>query len=188
MILLRGLILILALVLLTPLGAQRGADPYLQQDIPGLLAALKAAPDSRSADIVAQAVSARWSETRSPTLSFLMARGTVAEEEGVYDLALKMYGAVVALRPDYAEVYHRRAGVRYARGNRSGALADLAQCLDRNPNHFGAWASLGAIFEDMGADAEALDAYDHALVLYPQWEQVKEAARRLKIRLEGRSA
>lgn len=188
MILLRGLILILALVLLTPMGTLRDADPYLQQDIPGLLMALKAAPDSRSADIVAQAVSARWSETRSPTLSFLMARGTVAEEGHNYDLALKMYGAVVALKPDYAEVYHRRAGVRYARGNRTGALEDLAQCLDHNSNHFGAWASLGAIFEDMGADAQALEAYDHALALYPQWQQVKEAARRLRVRLEGRAA
>src|SRR5690242_11742497 len=65
-----------------------------------------------------------------------MQQGKLAEAEEFFD-------RVIALKPDFAEGWNKRATVRYMRRNYSGSITDCQQTLARNANHFGAASGQG---------------------------------------------
>lgn len=187
-----------AAILATALGAVAFLTPALcivhpqavarqSSDITDLLGAVRAAPNAATAAALAAVVQRSWAETSSPTTALLMSRASEATDTGDDDRALALLDAIITIDPAYAEAYNRRAALRYARGLTRATLDDLEACVRLNPNHFGAWTSLGAVFEDLGAGQAALKAYEHALSLYPTMPEAREAHRRLDLRINGRA-
>src|SRR5271169_1563318 len=72
-----------------------------------LFGALKAAPDESSAKHVEARIWALWLQTPSDTTALLMLRAKAAMDAQQYDVALKLLGAVIKLRPDYVEGWNR---------------------------------------------------------------------------------
>src|ERR1700721_4686775 len=90
-----------------------GADRVRGLDF--LFGALKAAPDEASAKHVEARIWALWMQTPSDTAALLMVRAKAAMDAQKMDVALKLLGAVIRLRPDYVEGWNR-PGRRIYRG------------------------------------------------------------------------
>ncbi len=140
---------------------------------------LRTAPTPEEAEGVASDIWASWMESGSPTVDLLMERAVASEESGDRDHARALYDRILLIKPDYAEAWHRRAGLFYAEGRYDEALRDLNETLALEPRHFGAWFALATLLERLGAEEQARDAYGEALAIYPQWEPARQGAARL---------
>lgn len=146
---------------------------------------LKAAEDEAIAADVADDIWASWLESGSPSADLVMRRAAEALAYGETELARDLLDRVILMRPDFAEAWHRRAGIFLSEENYSEALRDLNQTLEAEPRHFGAWLGMGFVLEQLGGEAEALDSYREALKIYPLMPQAKAAEARLTLKAEG---
>lgn len=152
-----------------------------------LLDKLAKAPDEESGKAIESDVWEAWLHSGSPTVDILMKRGVEALEGGEADLAREMFDKVIAIKPDYAEGWNRRALMFFTAGKYDEAIADLEQTLRLQKRHFGAWVGLARIFESIGRPQAALKAYREALKIHPQLTAAKDAVKRLASQVDGRS-
>jgi len=107
----------------------------------------------------------------------LMQQMKLAEAEAKFD-------EVIAMRPDFAEAWHRRAETRVL-GDRWGEAAqDFAHALELNPFHFGAMEGLAHCNMRSGRAAEAVQLFLRALELNPNLEQLIEPLKRARAMAE----
>lgn len=150
-----------------------------------MFAKLKAATEEAEAADVAADIWATWLESGSPTVDLLMQRTMKAFEAEDTGTAHELLDRVILLKPDYAEAYHRRAGLFLAEENYPEAFRDLNEALKLEPRHFGAWLGMGVMLENLGGAKEALSSYREALAIYPLMPQARSAADRLAKAAEG---
>jgi tetratricopeptide (TPR) repeat protein len=151
-----------------------------------LFEALKVAPDDVSAKAVEDRIWAVWTAAGNETTNLLMSRAKKAMDDKDYDLALKVLGAILEIKPDFTEAWNRRATVYFMKKDYGNSLADISKVLQREPRHFGALSGLGLIMQDIGDDKRALDAYRKALEVYPRLKGMDEKVKNLKEKVEGR--
>jgi tetratricopeptide (TPR) repeat protein len=101
------------------------------------------------------------------------------------DLALDLLDSVLALKPDFAEAYNRRAAVHFQRQDLDGAMRDLRMTLSLEPRHFQALAGIGMVFQQGGNGRQALAAFREALKLNPHLKGIKQAAEKLAVDHDG---
>ncbi|MEP9354119.1 hypothetical protein ABLE93_11045 [Xanthobacter sp. KR7-65] len=166
------------------------ARPRLPRDkrtqLEGLFAALKVAPDERSAKMIADRLDQIFSESGSPSADVLMARANAAAEAKEYDLALRLLDQVVEIEPDYLGALSKRATIFYMRDDYGAALADIREVLAREPRHYAMLYGLALIFREIGDDKRALVAVRQALAVNPRLDGAEEMERQLAIKVEGR--
>jgi tetratricopeptide (TPR) repeat protein len=150
-----------------------------------LYAHLAAAGDAEEATKAAQAIERLWLTPGSDSVSVLMERAVNAANEKNFDLALKMLDAVVAIAPDYAEGFNRRAYVYYLKDDVGRALADLRRTLALDPNHFKALDGLAQILKELGEKKAAFDVYRKLIEVHPFWQPAEQALRELSRDVEG---
>ena len=151
-----------------------------------LFGALKLAPDDASAKAIEDRIWAVWSEAGNDTTNLLMSRAKKAADDKDYDLALRMLGAIIEIKPDFTEAWNRRATVYFIKKDYTNSLADIGKVLAREPRHFGALSGLGLIMQDIGDDKHALDAYRKALEVYPRLKGINDKVKALKEKVDGR--
>lgn len=164
-------------------GAGR-ADPALE----ALFTQLAQSPSEASAASLEAEIWARWADSGSPTVNILLERAAAAETAGDSDQALRFLERASVLAPNFAEPWNRRANLAYAADDFSGAIAAIQETLKRQPRHFAALAALGLIYEELGQDQRALDAFRAALAVHPYYETALEGVQRLSPRVDGREA
>lgn len=147
---------------------------------------LAEASDADEATGIAAAIERVWMESDSDTASLLMSRAVSAQEAGHLPLALTLYDKVLALAPDWAEAWDKRATTRFLGDDLEGAMADLQKTLQLEPRHFSALVAVGFIRERQGQNKRALDAFRKALALNPQQPEIKAIVDKLQIEVEGR--
>jgi tetratricopeptide (TPR) repeat protein len=147
---------------------------------------LARAKTPRRAEAIAAAIAGLRLESGSDTVDLLTGRALDALKRKDSAVAIRLFDAVVALDPDYAEGWNQRAMLYYAKGDYARTMRDLHQVLRRDPRHWEAWEALGRILEDTGDDAHALAAYRRALAIYPALEGVADRVGRLATRVDGR--
>jgi len=160
------------------------ADPELD----ALFAQLEQAEDQQQATPIEQAIWGRWADSGSPTVNILLERANAAEDAGDAELAERFLDQASDLAPDYAETWNRRANLYYAIDDYPGAIAAIQETLKREPRHFAALAALGMIYEELGQQRPALEAFRAALVIHPNYEVALQGVRRLEPRVDGRDA
>lgn len=181
------LILCFALVL-AACGVQQRAHVRSDPALDALFAQLEQAPDDASAARVEAQIWQHWSESGSPTVDILLERATAAESAGDPELASHFLDQASALAPDFAEPWNRRANLAYAAHDYSGAITAIQETLKREPRHFGALTGLGLIYEELGQDRPALEAFRAALAVHPHYDAARQGVRRLEPRVDGRDA
>jgi tetratricopeptide (TPR) repeat protein len=159
-------------------------DRYRNLDF--LFGALKVAPDETSAKAIEDRIWAMWTGSGNETTNLLMSRAKKAIDDEDYDLALRVLGAVIEIKPDFTEAWNRRATVYFMKRDYTNSLADIGKVLTREPRHFGALSGLGLIMQEIGDDKLALDAYRKALDVYPRLKGMEEKVKTLKEKVEGR--
>ena len=151
-----------------------------------LYAHLAAAEDAKQAASVSGSIEKLWVTSGSDTVAYLMQRAMQAANAKNPQLALQLLDAVVALAPDYAEGWNRRAYVHYTQNSIDQALGDLRRTLALDPNHFKALDGLILILKDIGRKKEALQATRRLLDINPYYEGAQQIVDELSREIEGR--
>ncbi len=192
------LILPLSLIAL-PLEAQEPARPKDAKEQPQpakpspprassldeLFERLGKAQSEQEAQGIASLIERRFSRSGSDTADLLLSRAAEAYAKKDFPLAIELIDRVLALQPNWAEAWYKRATVFYQLDDPVGAMADLHRALKIEPRHFNAWTGLGHVFMASDDKARALEAYRRVLKINPQLSDVKTIVTRLSPEVDG---
>jgi tetratricopeptide (TPR) repeat protein len=167
-----------------PQPSRRGSAPSLTID--KLFEALKVAPTDDSAKYVENRIWSRWLADGGDTAGLLMTRVKTAVDSKQYDLAIKLLNAIIEIRPNYVEAWNRRATVYFMKKDFVNSIEDIREVLVREPRHFGALSGLGMIYQEIGDDKRALEAFRRALAIHPHLSRIPEMVKKLEEKVEGR--
>ncbi len=146
---------------------------------------LKEETDAEDANLIAEEIWAIWLDSGSDTVNFILRRGTAAQKRNDVKLARRMYDHVTKLNPDYAEGWARSSRLALEEKDLGRALTEAAQALIYEPRHFYALWTMGNVFEQLGRQDEALEAYREANKLYPELKAVKDRLGTLQSDIDG---
>lgn len=169
--------LLLAVPLAAPPAAAQTAEELLSQ---------LADPELERWQRVERQLISEWSKSGSPAMDLLLQRGRNALQAGQVEAALEHLTALTDHAPDFAEGWNARAAAWYQSGQYGPALADIAQTLTLNPQHFGALIGLGMILEETGRETRALEVFRAARSIHPHQPIIQRAIARLEARVSGR--
>ncbi len=167
---------LLLMLLATPVLAQPKPDPK-RAELDAMLTALKVAPNEQAAATLEARIRERWMQAGSAAATLLMGRGVRDLQNDAADEAVDDFDAVLALEPNLADAYQRRAMARFRLGDYPGALADIEAALQREPRDFAALKTLSRIAEARNDYKGALAAWKKVLELSPH---TPDGADRLK--------
>jgi len=85
-----------------------------------------------------------WLEPTDAATQQLLKDGMQSMSRGEYQAALKAFDQLVALAPEFAEGWNKRATLHYLMDNLDRSLEDIARTLELEPRHFGALSGRGA--------------------------------------------
>jgi tetratricopeptide (TPR) repeat protein len=174
----------LGLALLTLLWAAPAAadqtDPRLER-LFHQLAAVRTAPEASDLEVQITTI---WTKSGSDTVDVLMSRAGLAVDVQDFAAAKKLLDSVVEMKPDYAQVWFRRAELLLLMDSQQEAASDLQRAIELEPRHFNALAAAGRLAEAAGDKAAALAAYRRAVVLNPMMEAVARRAGQLTFEVE----
>ena len=181
----RWLLLVALFLLAFMAGAKADQrDPRLDQ----LFADLQRTTNQSEADNLVTEIWQRWTAfDNDPRATNLMAIGIRQMNLGQFDNAERVFTDLARSHPQHAEVWNKRATVRFMRGNDSGSRRDIARVIDLEPRHFGALSGLGMINLRTGDLQAALQAFEAALRVNPHMDQAEAMIENLRQQLRGRA-
>lgn len=163
--------------------------PKTAEEKTGLLADLYAhlatAEDEAQAKKIVERIERLWLVSGSDTVNLLMERAGKAITEKKFEKAEKLLDGVVALAPDYAEAFNRRAYLNFTQNKLESAVGDLRRVLALEPNHFKALEGLAQIWRDTGNKPGALRVMRQLLDVNPFAAGAKTVVDELKREVEG---
>lgn len=166
-----------------PLHAQEGGESSRLDE---LFAQLLDAGPSEVALIEGQIIT-EWTRTGSASMDLLYRRGEDAIEDGLPDVAVEHFTALVDHAPDFAEGYHGRATAYYQLGLYGPAIDDLRQVLVLEPRHFGAMTGVAVILEELERPEDALEVWQRVAEFMPADPETAMMIERLQVQLEGQA-
>lgn len=121
-----------------------------------------------------------WSRTGDEDVDRLFAIGV--EQMNLRDLgaAAETFSQIIGRRPEFAEGWNKRATVYYLMGEYEKSLADCDEVMKRNAWHWGALSGYGMIYLQLGQLQKALEAFERALGVNPNMDQVRAAAETIR--------
>jgi tetratricopeptide (TPR) repeat protein len=140
-----------------------------------LFARLIKSKDASDAQRIEQSIWELWMTSDSPTADALLAQAMKASAANQTAAALTILDNLIAVHPDYAEAWNKRATVYFLIGRYGDSLKDIDKVLELEPRHFGALSGLGMIRRKQGDLAAARAAFTEALGYNPHMEAVKRA-------------
>ncbi|MBX3597933.1 MAG: hypothetical protein KF874_10235 [Rhizobiaceae bacterium] len=156
-----------------------------QQKLDRLFSELKRSQNEKVATRIASRIGQEWAASGSASVDLMMQWAGKALEERKFDVALDFLDQVVAMRPDYAEGWNRRATVHFMMQNFAKSMADIEQTLELEPRHFGAISGMAQIFMAGGNKQLAFNAYQRVLEIYPMMRNAQNEVVTLSEELEG---
>jgi len=184
----RTILTILITVALAACGAREPSVARSDPAMDALFEQLEQSPDAQAAARVEETIWAHWADSGSPTVNILMERAAAAADAGDADLAYRFLDQASDLAPNYAETWNRRASLAYAAEDFPGAIAAIQETLRREPRHFAALVALGLVYEELGQERAALEAFRAALAIHPHYDSALQGVRRLEPQVDGRDA
>lgn len=150
-----------------------------------LFSLLKRESNEQAAARLARDIRRVWLDSGSATIDLLMQWSDDAIKARKYAEALDFLDQVVALAPDYAEGWNRRATVHFLMNDYAESMADIDRTLKLEPRNFGAIAGMAQILEKTGHKKLALKAYERVLAIYPMMRSAQSEVETLTQDLAG---
>jgi tetratricopeptide (TPR) repeat protein len=150
-----------------------------------LFARLAKAQDAAESNGISNQIQKIWRQSGSDTADLLLDRADQAMNDKKFELGLDVLDSVIALKPDWAEAWNRRATLLYMKDDYDGSMRDIARVLKLEPRHFGALAGMAMIFANMGDLKRAVRVGREALKINPQMEDLKQMVDRNALQAEG---
>ncbi len=114
-----------------------------------------------------------WGRSGDAQADKLLAEGIALMSGGQFRPAIALFSQVIARRPAFAEGWNKRATAYYLAGDFDKSLADCAEVIKRNPQHFGALSGYGQIYVQLEEYAKALEYFRRALAVNPNMTGVE---------------
>ena len=165
--------------------AQPPQAPPRASTLDELFERLGKAQTEREAEGISSLIERRFARSGSDTADLLLNRAAEAYGKKDFPLAIELIDRVLALQPNWAEAWYKRATVFYQLDDPVGAMADLHRAITIEPRHFNAWTGLGHILMASDDKARALEAYRRVLTINPQMSDVKTIVNRLSPEVDG---
>jgi tetratricopeptide (TPR) repeat protein len=156
-----------------------------KQHLDQLYTQLKRERDADKASGIADEIRTEWNDSGSATVNLLMQWADKAIQDKRNAAALDFLDQAIALKPNYAESWNRRATLNYANGSMRKSMSDIERVLDIEPRHFGALSGMAAILTESGNDTLALKAWERFLDIYPANRTAQEQMNTLAEKLAG---
>jgi tetratricopeptide (TPR) repeat protein len=150
-----------------------------------LFARLAKAQDAAEANGIGSQIERIWRQSGSDTTDLLLERADKAIADKKFDLGLDLLDSILALKPDWAEAWNRRATLHFLREDYDGSMRDIARVLKLEPRHYGALAGMAMIHANMDNMKAAVKAGRQALQINPQMEELKQLVERHARDTEG---
>lgn len=150
-----------------------------------LFARLKEAQNETTAELIAEDIWALWLESGSASVNLVLRRGADAQKKGNIKMARRLYDETLKLKPEFAEGWARSSRLALEEKNLSRALSESVHALVLEPRHFYALWTMGNVFEQLGRNDDALEAYREANALHPQLKAVKDRLEALESEVNG---
>ena len=160
--------------------------PTRKELLDTLFARLAKASDPDEASGVASLIERMWMRSGSDTADLLMDRAIAAMGGDHQDVARTLLDRIVALEPDWAEAWNKRATLRFLENDDAGSMEDIGHVLTLEPRHFGALSGMAFILKRNGMGKGALAALRKALEVYPENQDLRKAVDELTPEVEGR--
>jgi len=109
-----------------------------------------------------------WLEASDEKAQRLLDAGIDAMNKGDHGSAMDAFDEVIAVAPDFAEGWNKRATLHYIMGNLERSLEDIEKTLELEPRHFGALSGRGLVYANLDDLEKALIAFEDALAVNPK--------------------
>ncbi len=152
-----------------------------------MLDALKVAPNPAIAGELEARIIDAWHNQATAAVQLLEDHAVADVHEGKFRDALADADAALILQPDIADLWRRRAEIRFILNDDEGAYSDLAQALTREKRDFPALAALSRFAEARKDNAKAIDAWKKFLEIDPQAPKGQERLKTLQTKLQGQA-
>jgi tetratricopeptide (TPR) repeat protein len=154
-------------------------------DVPALLARLRD-PDEDVRAIAERAIWVIWSRSGNPQTDALFLDGIAQLNAGQFKEGIATFSRVIAMAPEFAEGWNKRATVYFLVGDFERSLKDCDEVIKRNPHHFGALAGYGQIYMQLDDYERAIEYFKRALAVNPNLDGVELQVRVLEHALAER--
>ena len=128
---------------------------------------------------------ARLSPPTSETADELFEAGLVAETDGLLDEAVTCYERALLVGGPEAEITFSLANVLHALGRKPEAAQRFMQSVEIEPDYTEAWNNLGITFADLEQYDRAVDAFECALRLDPNFSDAHQNLAKTISRRDG---
>lgn len=146
---------------------------------------LASARDLEEAQGIEGAIERVWLRSGSDTADLLMSRALTAWQGKDFRVARSLLDRIVALEPNWAEGWNKRATLRFLTDDAKGSRGDAERALLLEPRHYGALAGLALILEQTGDKKRALEALRKAKALNPRHKDIADKVEKLRLEVEG---
>jgi tetratricopeptide (TPR) repeat protein len=143
-------------------------------------------PDSATRERAEQAMWRIWARSGDAEIDKLYQQGIEQMSGGDLDGAIATFTRVIALKPEFAEGWNKRATLYYLAGDMRKSLADCDEVMKRNPYHFGALSGYALIYVRLERYERALEYSRRALDINPNLDGVRENIDAIERLLEQR--
>ena len=141
-------------------------------DTPALRQALHDA-DAVTRENAEKAMWRIWARSGDQRVDKLYQTGVEQMSGGELQKSIVTFTRIVELKPGFAEGWNKRATLYFLTGEYRKSLADCAQVIKRNPDHFGALAGYGQIYLRLEDYARSLEYFQRALEVNPNMDSVR---------------
>lgn len=152
----------------------RTPSPALPSRLKRLFTALAQADPEHSVEEIEDQIWMLWSSHEDRVAEETLAAAVEAIASGELHKAKPLLDHLVAVHPDWAEAWNKRATVAYIEKRDADSLLDIAQTLRLEPRHFGAISGFGNLCLRHGHLNEARAAFQIALTFNPHMEELRD--------------
>ncbi len=150
-----------------------------------LFVELQASSSVWEAKIIETQIRAIWIESEQEDINLLMRKGVLAIEMREFPVALQIFDFIIEKKPDFAEVWNKRAITYYLMENYDASMKDIHKAIFLEPRHFNAMSGLGFIHTKLGEYDEALAVFQKISKIHPKFEGLEVYLSSLKKAVEA---
>jgi tetratricopeptide (TPR) repeat protein len=167
-------ILILSLLFFSNVSAEE-RDNKLDK----LFTQLKNTKDLSSAQVIENEIWEIWSihpsdDRRGFRLTELLTQGTRLMNMRELSKAYKLFTQIIAVEPDWAEAWNKRATTLYLMDQYQSSLDDIKITLALEPRHFGALSGQALNYIQLNEYEKAIESYKAVQKIYPIMDGAKK--------------
>lgn len=160
--------------------AMDAPPPANTPELDGLFGELRAGGGRRKRAETADRIWSLWCTHPEAEATATMRSVIDAFEFGDFKSIEETLDGMAERWPGWAEVWNKRATLRFADDRDVDSLDDIVRTLEREPRHFGALSGLGQICVRAGLLTSAMLAFERVLRLDPGMSDVQEAVAALR--------